>query len=99
MTPVNNTEFVDTPEEKKEVAEALKQMRERRKGNSPTKKVFKWSKRGLILFKVLLFLLEFLVCTGVLYLLLPLATNIPLTYINTFSITLLLYLTKAWVKR
>lgn len=99
MNPVDNTEFVETPEEKKEVAEALKQLRERRKGNIPTKKTFKWSKRGLVLFKILLFIAEFILCVGVVYFLFPLATNISLTFINSFSITLLLYLARTWIKR
>ena len=98
MSQVDNTEFVDSPEEKKEIEEALRKIRERRKGEQP-KKRFKWTKKGIILFKLLIEFGIFLGLMLCIYFLFPLATNIPVSFINSFSATSLLYIVKTWIKR
>lgn len=95
-----NSEYVESEEEKEEIAHYQKLMRERFKKNRP-KKIIQWKPKGVILLEIIYFILKF---SFIFWSIATIEYNIRgydinfITFINTFTLTTILYLFKQWWK-
>jgi hypothetical protein len=71
-----------TPEERKEVEDAVRDMQERRPKEPETK--FKWTFSGRLLFKILMFLIEYLLLVAVIMVVIPLSIDVSFSIIEAF---------------
>jgi hypothetical protein len=95
FTPETKMQMEDlSPEEKKEVEEFVRQL-ESHKQYAPEKR-WRWKFTGRILFKIILFLVEFAVLTFSIFILLPIAINTSITILQSFGIASLLTILKKW---
>jgi ABC-type multidrug transport system fused ATPase/permease subunit len=85
-----------TPEERKEVEQAVAEMQARRP--KQPKPFFKWTFTGRLLMKILLYVVEAIILFIGFWFVLPFAINTSVTFLQAGAITALLLYIKFWWK-